>query len=91
MLAYVFWHWRQAGATAGEYEARQRAFHAALAAEPPEGFLRSITLALRGAPWAAAGGDAYEDWYLLDGMAALEPLLAPLAPSRSEEGRDAAA
>ena len=42
MLAYVFWHWKAAGVAAGDYENRQRAFHAALAAEPPPGFHGSV-------------------------------------------------
>src|ERR1043166_9053454 len=74
MLAYVFWHWKQPAVAVAEYEDAQRGFHAALAAEPPPGFHRSVSVALSGAPWAGAGGAAYEDWYLLDGMAALEPL-----------------
>jgi hypothetical protein len=71
LLAYVFWHWKQPGVEAREYEARQRAFHAALAAEPSTGFVGSFSVALSGAPWAAAGADAYEDWYLVRDFAAL--------------------
>jgi hypothetical protein len=74
MLAYVFWHWKQPGIVAGEYEQRQRAFHAAFAAEPCPGFRRSFCVALAGAPWAAAGGAAYEDWYLVEDFAALGSL-----------------
>ena len=71
MLAYVFWHWRKPGVSPGDYEERQRAFHAALAAEPPQGFLGSFSVALSGAPWAARGGDAYGDWYFVVDFAAL--------------------
>ncbi len=74
MLAYVFWHWRQPQAAAADYESRQRAFHAALAAVPPGGFQRSFSVGLVGAPWVAAGGEAYEDWYLVDDFAALGTL-----------------
>ena len=73
MLAYVFWHWSK-NVSAGEYEARQRAFHEALRAEPPAGFRRSFTHAISGAPWANDGGSAYEDWYLVDDSAALDAL-----------------
>ena len=73
-LAYLFWHWRRDGVAAPAYEARQRAFHAALAEAPPDGFLRSASHALSGAPWANAGGEAYEDWYLVDSFAALGTL-----------------
>ncbi len=71
MLAYVFWHWKQAEVDARDYETRQRAFHAALASAPSAGFLRSFSGALAQAPWAAGGGEAYEDWYLLDDFTAL--------------------
>jgi len=70
-LAYVLWHWARPGITAADYEARQRAFHAALAASPPAGFEASFSVALSGAPWAAAGAGAYEDWYLVRDFAAL--------------------
>jgi hypothetical protein len=91
VLAYVFWHWRQAAATAEEYEARQRAFHDALAADPPRGFLRSTTAAVSGAPWASAGGAAYEDWYLLNGIPALEPLNEAAVTGTRQRPHDAAA
>lgn len=74
MLAYVFWHWRKPSLSASEYEARQRAFHDALLAAPPAGFVHSYSHALTGAAWANGGGDAYEDWYVLDGSAALDAL-----------------
>jgi hypothetical protein len=70
-LAYVFWHWKQAEITAKDYENRQRAFHAALAAAPSSGFLGSFSLGLSHVPWAAGGGDAYEDWYLVQDFGAL--------------------
>ena len=91
MLAYVFWHWRRAAVTAADYERRQRAFHDALAAAPPDGFLRSSIVGLRGAPWANAGGEAYEDWYLLRDSSALDVLNdAAISASRSAP-HDAAA
>jgi len=63
ILAYVFWHWKQAAIVTSDYERRQRTFHSALASAPAGGFLGSFSVALSGAPWAAAGGDGYEDWY----------------------------
>src|SRR5262245_65282880 len=71
LLAYVFWHWKQAEITASNYENRQRAFHAALAAVPSSGFLGSFSVSLAHAPWAAGGGEAYEDWYLVQDFGAL--------------------
>jgi hypothetical protein len=74
LLAYVFWHWKQATVETADYESRQRAFHSALASEPAEGFVASFSVALYNAPWAADGGDAYEDWYLVRDWGALGTL-----------------
>lgn len=91
MLAYVFWHWKRADVDAAVYEERQRRFHAALAAARPPGFQRSFSVAIAGAPWAAAGGDAYEDWYLVDGYAALGHLNQGAVSASRAEPHDAAA
>jgi len=91
MLAYVFWHWRRAAVTAPDYEAAQRRFHSALGAAPPPGFARSFSVALEGAPWAAGGGQAYEDWYLVDGSAALDPLNEAAISASRQAPHDAAA
>lgn len=91
MLSYVFWHWPRAGVAADEYEARQRAFHASLRAAPSEGLARSLTHGVSGAPWAANGGAAYEDWYLLRDSAALDPLNAAAVSASRQAPHDAAA
>lgn len=91
MLAYVFWHWPRPGVTAADYEARQRAFHSALAAEPPPGFERSYSFALAGAPWANRGQAAYEDWYLVGDSAALDPLNTGAVSAGRRGPHDAAA
>lgn len=91
MLSYVLWHWKRAGITAEDYETRQRAFHAALAAAPSSGFLGSFSLALSHAPWPAGGGDAYEDWYLVQDFAALGRLNESAASTSRAAPHDAAA
>jgi hypothetical protein len=91
MLAYVFWHWRREGADAHAYEAAQRTFHDALAAEPSAGLVGSFSHGMRGAPWANAGGDAYEDWYLVNGSAALDPLNVVAVSAARQAPHDAAA
>ena len=91
MLAYVFWHWRRPDVPAASYEALQRRFHAALGAAPPAGFLGSRSLAITGAPWADGGNEAYEDWYLLEGSAALDPLNAAAVSASRQAPHDAAA
>jgi hypothetical protein len=91
LLAYVLWHWKRAGITAEDYETRQRAFHAALAAAPSSGFLGSFSLGLSHAPWAAGGGDAYEDWYLLQDFGALGLLNESAVSTSRAAPHDAAA
>ncbi len=71
LLAYVFWHWRRAQVNEPDYEARQKGFHAALSAAPPDGFIRSSSAAIHAAAWAADGGASYEDWYLVQDFTAL--------------------
>lgn len=90
-LAYVFWHWRRAEVSVASYVELQRRFHAALAAAPPNGFLGSHSAAVREVSWAAAGGDAYEDWYLVDGTAALDPLNQAAVTASRQAPHDAAA
>jgi hypothetical protein len=91
VLAYVFWHWRRPEVEAGHYKAAQRRFHEALAAVPPPGFRRSWCLEISGAGWAANGGEAYEDWYLLDDSAAIDPLNAAAVSASRQAPHDAAA
>src|SRR6266566_8227075 len=91
LLAYVFWHWKQAEITATDYENRQRAFHAALATAPSADFLGSFSVRLSHAPWAAGGGDAYEDWYLVHDFGALGLLNEAAVSASRAAPHDAAA
>jgi len=65
LLAYVFFHRAGSGVDTAVYEAALRRFHAALAAEPPAGFMSSATYRI---------GNGYADWYLVDNSAALDRL-----------------
>ena len=92
MLAYVFWHWPATpGTEPVAHERAQAAFHRRLAEAPPPGFLRSWSFRVADAPWLRVA-IAYEDWYLLEGSAALDPLndAAVAPPSRSAHDRAAA-
>ena len=91
VLAYVFWHWRHPSANRAEYESAQQAFHRALSASPSAGFIRSFSHAIAGAPWANAGGEAYEDWYLVRDSAALDPLDVAAVTAGRKSAHDAAA
>lgn len=91
LLAYVFWHWRQPSAERAAYEAAQHAFQHALAESPSDGFVRSFSHAIVGAPWANQGGEAYEDWYLVRDSAALDPLDTAAVTAGRKGAHDAAA
>ena len=91
LLAYVFWHWRHPSADRAEYESAQQAFQHALAASPSDGFVRSFSHAITGAPWANDGDEAYEDWYLVRDSAALDPLDAAAITAGRKSAHDAAA
>ena len=66
MLAYVFWHQPDPGVDLEEYERALEGFHRSLAADPPEGFRRSLWHRFEALPWLG-GEPGYEDWYLVDG------------------------
>jgi hypothetical protein len=87
-LAYVFWHWT--AEPARSYGERLLAFHRALAADPPRGFLASRTFAIEGAPWVA-GATAFEDWYLVEDFAALGALNEAAVSGRRRSPHDAVA
>ncbi|HKE56274.1 MAG TPA: hypothetical protein VKB46_06225 [Pyrinomonadaceae bacterium] len=74
MLAYVFWHWPNQGIDQKVYQEKLRDFHRVLASNPSPGFKYSVALKLNNPPWLQTSGDAYEDWYLVDDSAALDPL-----------------
>lgn len=63
MLAYVFSHRPEVGVDVASYEASLRSFHQLLAKAKPEGFISSSTFRL---------GGRYDDWYLLEGSAAMD-------------------
>ena len=74
MLAYVFWHWPQSHIDHDSYINHLIDFHNTLAANKPPGFQESVVFRVRGASWLNTTAEAYEEWYLLDGSAAMDPL-----------------
>ena len=74
MLAYVFWHWPQSGIDRGAYEDHLCGFQQTLAANKSSGFQQSVVFRIRGASWLKTSDEAYEEWYLLDDSAAMDPL-----------------
>ena len=90
MLAYVFWHWPRPGTEPGAYEAAQREFHAELGRAGSDGFLRSYSYRVQGSTWLPASR-SYEDWYLLEGSYALDPLNEIAVSPRVRPAHDVAA
>ena len=74
MLAYVFWHWPQSTVDRGSYVEHLIDFHRTLASNKPIGFHHSVVFRIRGASWLNTNDEAYEEWYLLDDSAAMDPL-----------------
>jgi hypothetical protein len=74
MLAYVFWHWPQSHIDHDSYINHLIDFHNVLAANKPKGFQQSVVFRIRGASWLNTTSEAYEEWYLLDHSAAMDPL-----------------
>ena len=90
MLAYVFWHWRRPEVDPAAYAERLAAFHDMLARNAPQGFLGSAAFRSGAAPWVP-GEESYEDWYLTDGSAALDPLNDAAISGARKAPHDAAA
>ena len=74
MLTYVFWHQRESKIAREEYQERLVAFHRILRERQPQGFLFSMVLEMAQLPWMEEGSEAYEDWYIIENSAALDPL-----------------
>jgi len=91
VLAYIFWHWKRDDVDAAAYESALRGFHDALRDAPSVGLLSASCDALRGAPWACQGGDAYEDWYVVRSSADLDPLNDAAVSAARQAPHDAAA
>ncbi len=87
MLAYVFWHVPRAGVARRDYELAHREFHEALREAPVAGSLGVRVYRLESIPWLERAS-GFEDWHLLDGSAALDPLNAAAVSSRRQLPHD---
>ncbi|HKU75466.1 MAG TPA: hypothetical protein VJR02_16255 [Pyrinomonadaceae bacterium] len=85
MLAYVFWHWPQPSIERGTYEDHLRQFQETLSVNKSSGFQQSVVFRIRGASWLNTSDDAYEEWYLLDDSAAMDPLNQAAVSGACEE------
>jgi hypothetical protein len=91
VLAYVFWHRPGAGVEPHAYEAALAAFHTALAADAPRGFVGSAAFRPDTAPWLPGEGPAYEDWYAVEDWEALGTLNAAAVSGPRAAPHDAVA
>ena len=75
MLAYLFWHRPYAITTVKQYEEALLRFQQHLGQQHPPGFGGSASFRVAALPWLD-NRPGYEDWCLLDGSWALDPLNA---------------
>ena len=73
MLTYIFWHRPYPQIEEGSYEESILRFHSELGSHPPPGFLGASSFAIGSVPWLG-GERGYEDWCLLEGSWAMDPL-----------------
>jgi hypothetical protein len=75
MLAYIFWHRPYPNIERQRYEQAIVHFQNDLAGSKPPGFIGATSFRIEAVPWLS-DLPGYEDWYLLDGTWAMDPLNA---------------
>src|SRR5262249_33077112 len=75
MLAYIFWHRPHPNTERQRYEQAIVRFQNDLAGSKPPGFIGATSFQIEAVPWLS-DLPGYEDWYLLDGTWAIDPLNA---------------
>jgi hypothetical protein len=90
MIAYLFWHRAYPTTTAEQYEEALMRFQQRLGHQQPPGFGGSASFRVAALPWLG-NRPGYEDWCLLDGSWALDPLNAFAVAGPVMSAHDAAA
>jgi hypothetical protein len=90
MLAYVFWHRPAASVDTALYEESLLGFQRRLGEQQPPGFRGSASFRVARLPWLGER-DGYEDWCLVEGSWALDPLNAIAVAGPVAGAHDAAA
>ncbi len=88
MLAYIFWHRPQPQVDRRRYEDAIVRFQRDLSRQQPPGFIAARSFRIEPVPWLG-GEPGYEDWCLLDGSWAMDPLnsfAVSLAMQQSHDG-----
>ena len=73
MLAYIFWHRPYPQTEQKSYEEAIVRFQRDLAGQPPPGFIAATSFRIEPVPWLD-DQPGYEDWCLLEGSWAMDPL-----------------
>jgi hypothetical protein len=73
MLAYIFWHRPSPQIEQNDYEDAVVRFHSDLTGHPPPGFIAACSHRIDPVPWLY-GESGYEDWCLIEGSWAIDPL-----------------
>ena len=90
MLGYVFWHRPLPDIDRQRYEEAIVRFQRALALQPPPGFVSATSFQIEAVPWLS-DRPGYEDWYLVEGSWALDPLNAFAITGATQAPHDHAA
>src|SRR6516162_926382 len=90
MIAYLFWHRAYPTTTVEQYEDALMRFQQRLGQQQPPGFGGSASFRVAALPWLG-NQPGYEDWCLLDGSWALDPLNAFAVAGAVMSAHDAAA
>jgi hypothetical protein len=90
MLAYLFWHRPHSTTTEKQYEEALLRFQQHLGQQDPPGLRGSASFRVADLPWLG-NRSGYEDWCLLDGSWALDPLNSFAVAGPVVSAHDAAA
>src|SRR5262249_25389993 len=90
MIAYLFWHCAHPTTTVKQYEEALLRFQQHLGQQQPPGFRGSASFRVADLPWLG-NQPGYEDWCLLDGSWALDPLNSFAVAGPVVSAHDAAA
>jgi hypothetical protein len=87
MLAYLFWHRPYPHVDTTLYEQALMRFHTSLSQHAPPGFFASGSFRIEPVPWL---GDrpGYEDWSLIQGSWAMDPLNAYAVAGMTQTSHD---
>ena len=90
MIAYVFWHRPFAHVDREVYESALARFQSDLPRHQPPGLIAAASFRIEPVPWLS-DMPGYEDWYLVEGSWALDPLNAFAIAGSMQQPHDSVA